>query len=437
MKFIYQLGLAGTERKTFRMHLAYAIIDGIIMGVLVINEYIFLKSMHGSKYLMSILFTFSMIIFLFSTVFNEFLIQVKNIKRTLRIIALISRVPLVIVALFPRDMHDCSGCMYHYLFLTVFLLYYLATPAVLPFINLFLKKNYPAHRFGKLYSYAVTVRMLTLMITTFLTGRLLDIFPGAYVYIFPALGVLGFLGIYFLTLIDYKEEALKKRLSTVRTFFGSFGNIIRIYRNNRPFLHFEIGFMLYGFAFMSTMTVINVFFEQSLGLSYTSVAFYKNVANIFPIVLLPVLGSFISKVDPRRFAAFAFSCLFLHILFLIFTSRFHASVEIYDIQVITTLLIAYVFFGLFQAAIFLTWNIGSSFFCTSGEAGSYQSVHLTMTGVRAVFAPLLGIVFSDLLGYVPAFIIAMTSLSAGIFIMIWSQRKYRLPEQGEVNIKNQ
>ncbi len=39
----------------------------------------------------------------------------------------------------------------------------------------------------------------------------------------------------------------------------------------------------------------------------------------------------------------------------------------------------------------LLWNIGSAYFCKDGDADTYQSVHLTMVGFRAVFAPIFGI----------------------------------------------
>ena len=39
----------------------------------------------------------------------------------------------------------------------------------------------------------------------------------------------------------------------------------------------------------------------------------------------------------------------------------------------------------------ILWGIGSSYFCEPNEAADFQSVHLFLTGVRAVFAPIIGI----------------------------------------------
>ena len=48
MPFIFRQKLGAIEKNTFRIHFAYSIIEGIILGVLALNEFVFLKSLHGS-----------------------------------------------------------------------------------------------------------------------------------------------------------------------------------------------------------------------------------------------------------------------------------------------------------------------------------------------------------------------------------------------------
>jgi hypothetical protein len=63
------------EKKTFLFHFSYSFIEGIITGVLVLNEFVFLKSMQGSPYQVALLFKFSMVVLLAAIFINEGLPQ--------------------------------------------------------------------------------------------------------------------------------------------------------------------------------------------------------------------------------------------------------------------------------------------------------------------------------------------------------------------------
>ena len=62
--------LTDSERRTFLLHMAYSVIEGVILGVLALNEFVFIKSLKGSDYQLGFLFQFSMVVFLFLVFFN-------------------------------------------------------------------------------------------------------------------------------------------------------------------------------------------------------------------------------------------------------------------------------------------------------------------------------------------------------------------------------
>ena len=66
------------EKRTFRLHLIYSIIEGIILGVLALNEFVFIKSLKGSNYELGFLFQFSMVVFIFLVFINEFIKRTQN-----------------------------------------------------------------------------------------------------------------------------------------------------------------------------------------------------------------------------------------------------------------------------------------------------------------------------------------------------------------------
>jgi len=427
-------GLELKERKAFKLHLGYSAIDGMMRGALIMNEFVFIKSLKGSSYQLGMLFQFTVIVLIFSVIFNELLRRSRNKKRFLRIVAVLTHFPLMLLLLFPSDSAGMASSEFiHLAFLFIFLIYFLSRPLVFPTINLLLKHNYRLEKFGSLYGIATSVNKTMMLVTTLVYGIYLDYNHFAFVHVFPVLAVLGVFSIFLLSNIDYQEDGQKV---FKRSFFDSvkqsFQNLWQILKSNKPYRDYEIGFMFYGFAFMSTKAVITIFYKEALDLNYSSVAFYENGFNILAIALLPVFGKVLGKTDPRRFVVYTYSALALFIAFTGLTEIFPYYTELWGIQIYYTLLLAVIFKGIFAATMALSWSIGSSYFCRKEEAGDYQSVHLTLTGTRGLFAPLIGIYFYEIFRFAGTFSIAVISLLAAIGVMVWSYKnKNRLFKASE------
>jgi Na+/melibiose symporter-like transporter len=421
-------GLQPAEKRTFSLHLSYSVIEGILAGLIALNEFVFVKSLLGSSYQVSILFQFATLVFILLIFFNEFLRRIKDKKGLLRRTAIITRLPLLLLFFFPRSPEQLTGdSVYHYIFLAIFLAYYLANPVVFPSINLFLKNAYSHENFGRLYSHATTVNKIVMMITTFVYGWMLDVDNYIFVYVFPVAAILGMSSIFLLAMIPYREC---KRPEPSQTIWQGIRQSIRqmsdVLKKNTPYRHFQTGFMFYGFGFMGSYTVIILFFEYGLGLNYSSVAFYRNAYNLLAIAMLPFFGRLIGRIDPRRFAAISFLSMVVYLLSLVMTRYFEGYTDVFGIRIYYTML-AYIFFhGIFAATMSLIWSIGSAYFCAPNEAGTYQSIHLGLTALRSIFAPLLGVLFYELWGFTTAFVIAIAMLLVGSLIMFWSEKSFPL-----------
>ncbi len=417
-----------TEQKTFALHMSYSLIEGVLAGIIALNEFVFVKSLLGSGYQASLLFQFATVVFILLIFFSEFLKRIQNKKKLLHRTAIITRLPLLLLFFFPRNPDMLTGSsIYHLVFLGIFLIYYLANPVVYPAINLFLKNTYTHDNFGRLYSYATTLKSVMMMLTTFLYGWLLDIDNYVFVYVFPIASVLGIISIFLLTAIPYQEI---NTIVPVRSVWQDIRQSIRAMTNvlnkNAPYRHFQTGFMFYGFGFMGSYTVTILFFEYGLGLNYSSVAFYRNGYNLLSILLIPWFGKLIGRIDPRQFAAISFLSMFLFLLSLTLTSYFSGYVDFWGIRLYYTMIFYMLFHGVFAATMSLLWSIGSAYFCAPSEAGTYQSIHLGMTALRSLFAPILGVLFYELWGFTATFLIAMTSLLVGVAIMRWSAKNFTL-----------
>lgn len=426
MMFSKFSALKPKEKRTFSLHLSYSVIEGILAGIIALNEFVLVKSLMGSGYQVSILFQFATVVFIFLIFFNEFLRRIKDKKGLLRRTAIITRLPLLLLFFFPRNPEQLTGTsVYHFIFLFIFLAYYLANPVVFPSINLFLKNAYSHENFGRLFSYATTVNKIVMMVTTFVYGWMLDADNYIFVYVFPVAAILGICSIFLLSMIPYRECQRPEPSQTIwQGIRQSVRQMTLVLKNNTPYRHFQSGFMFYGFGFMGSYTVIILFFEYGLGLNYSSVAFYRNGYNLLAIAMLPFFGKLIGRIDPRRFAAISFLSMVVFILSLIMTIYVDGHVMVFGIKLYYTML-AYIFFhGIFAATMSLIWSIGSAYFCLPNEAGTYQSIHLGLTALRSLFAPLLGVLFYELWGFTIAFAIAVAMLLAGSIIMIWSEKNH-------------
>jgi len=423
-----QLKISRSEKRTFLLHIVYSTIDGLILGLFALNEFILIKGLMGTNYQIGFLFQFTVIVLLFSIVINVFFKVIRRKKHIIRYAGIITRLPLVLFIFFPNEVNSVDDFFFYQLsFLFIFLFYYMANPLLFPAINHLLKNSYSHKNFGRLYGYASSANKVMMLIGTFSFGLLLDFNQYAFTYIYPAVAILGISSIYILTKINYEEPKFNEpKKSFIKSVIDSFKNSVTILKTNKPYRDFEIAFMFYGFAWMATAAVITIFFEKKLNLNYSSIAFYKNSYNTLAILLLPYFGKLLGKIDPRKFAIFTFSALLLHLFFMGLTEFTPYHFSFWELKVYYSLIASYVFYGLFAAMMALLWYIGSAYFCKNEEVSSYQSVHLSLTGVRGIFSPLVGVFFYELIGFSGVFGISILSLAIAVLVMLNSMKKHKL-----------
>ncbi|MCD6556314.1 MAG: MFS transporter, partial [Bacteroidales bacterium] len=202
-------------------------------------------------------------------------------------------------------------------------------------------------------------------------------------------------------------------------------NLLHIIKTNKPFRDFEIGFMFYGFAWLVSIAVIAIFLKNELKLTYSGIAFYKNFYTTISILLTPFFGKLMGKVNPRKFAVYTFSMMLLYLLFMGLTQYFPSYTEIYNIKIYYSLLLSFLSYGIFGAMMGILWYIGSAYFSKDENAADYQSIHLSLTGVRSVFAPLVGIFFYKIIDFSGVFLIGIVSLLTAITVLIISLRRHK------------
>jgi MFS family permease len=413
----------GKELNVFRLHLLFSLIQGVITGVFALNELIFIKDMKASDYQLSVLLQLSVLVMLVSIVANEFLKRIANKRKMLRWAAFITHFPLLLLVLFPSniDVYQ-NNSIYHYLFLGIFLFFYINLIVTLPAINQMLKEAYTHENFGRLYGYSSAANKVVIMITTVLFGFWLDKHNYSFLYIYPLMGILGYVSVFFLSKIpQVKYKPI--RTSIIKSLKNSFAFTFDVLKTNKAFLHFELGFMFYGFAWMVSTAVIPIYFNDVFNMNHATYGFYKNGYNLLAIILLPYFGKLIGRIDARKFGAITFGSLMLFTFFLALSQYFPQFIEVGSIKIYYSLIIAYGFYGIFAATMALLWFIGSAYFCKKEETASYQSIHLTLTGMRGILSFQIGIWLYFAFGFTATFLIATTSLLIAVILMVWSYKR--------------
>jgi MFS family permease len=420
-------GMNLREQRTFFIHLLYSVFDGVGQGIIALNEFVFVKDLGASTMQVSLLFQVGVFVMPFSIFMVDFLNRVRNKKRMLLLVALLTRAPLLLFAIFPaQSAGTAQHGLYTALYLFIFMLYFLSQPIVLPVLNLFTKSNYRSRRFGRLFSYSLTITQFVLLMATLSFGKLMDIDPQSYRYVFPLMGVLGFFAILLVTKIPYKEPRilpLSARLPFIHALRRTFNDSLSLLRTNRPFFDFQKGMMLYGMGFMMALPVITVYLSQQFHLSYTDIAFYKNIPIIISVVIFPFFGKLMDERDPRRFSIVSFFFAILFYVCLLIAGYLPFGNIFYGYNIIYLLLAGYLFNGLYAGSISLLWGIGSSYFTRPEHAAKYQAIHMSMTGLRGLAGPFLGVVVLHFAGYTGAFACIIIFEILAIYLMIRSLKR--------------
>ena len=391
------------------------------------NEIVMAKDtiLNGDKSLIAILFQVTMVLLLLGVPLNEFVKRIKNKKRLLLLTALFTRMPLLLFLLFPSATSEITG-FHHAAYLSIFLVYCLANPVILPIINQLLKHNYSHKNFGRLYSFSTAAKKIAATISVVTFGSILSSEPFAFRWVFGGMAIFSIFGIYLLSSIKFpalKEITILKKLSYSQVVQNSFRRMWRITKENKNYRDFEWSFMFYGCAFMLCVAIIPDFLTEKLAMSEFSVSAYKGISSGLSIILLPICGMIIGKMDPRRFATYTYLALFFHYLFLGLCIWYPAHTEVslplinQPLNFNILLLLSYISFGFFTALMAILWSIGSAYFCTTNEAADYQGIHMTLTGVRAILFPLLGVAIFKYGGYIGVYGCALVALIGAMVVM--------------------
>lgn len=125
--------------------------------------------------------------------------------------------------------------------------------------------------------------------------------------------------------------------------------------------------------------------------------------------------------NPTKFCGYLFLSLVFYPLLMLSIKYF--GIDNHLVSPETLLYITYFFFGIAMSGVVLSWNLSSIYYAPHSQVANYQAVHITLTGVRGLFAPFIGYLLLKLISIEATFIVSsFFFLLAGVMMMKESKR---------------
>ncbi|MCF7858294.1 MAG: MFS transporter [Candidatus Cloacimonetes bacterium] len=383
------------EKKTFWLLMLASFFNGFVIGTFNIQDVVAKKALLALDWQITILVMLWPLSNLFSIWWGKALEHSKSISRFFVLTAFVGRLVLILMLWI----HS----FYPFLIIMVFVFSFnsLLSPAQ----NSIFQYNISTKNRGSLFGYTASLVTLIAIVFSYFAGYLMDINEEWFRYIFSVVGIMGCLSALLMSMIKIENKKYDKRKIIIKQFlFSPILRTIDILKKNKDYAIFQRNFFIYGIGFMIILPAIPKFLVEVLRMDYSQTFMAKGIISQIGILLLaPLAGKIHDKKNPSFFTFIAFFTLGLYPLILFAASYF---VEADFVNYIVYF--SYLIFGIGMSAIIISWNISSIFFAGNDDVSMYQSVHVTLTGLRALIVPFLGYLILTYFGIRAVFIISFS-----------------------------
>jgi len=398
------------ERYTAFFHLRAAGGQGIVFGVMLLNEYIARKHLGATRWQILALLLIPSAAQFMAVLWNPASGRGWIGKRPFRTLG----IGLHAILFLPLLVGDrWSPAAFVALGATVMVAHFLLVPVQ----NTILARNYPEIRRGRRFGNAASVHSLLIVAVSVPVGLLLDWDASSWIWCFALAGLAA--------IYAYGQwgRLRRRRAEEAPAELEQHGSAWQVLRHDRTFLAFEGCFMLYGLGFLALQPVLPIYLVDDLGVSYTEVGLARGALFwSLMVVASPFVGWIGDRLGILRLAALGFLCLATFPLALwLFPDRFG-------------LYLGFGLYGLAMAAVNVTWNLGPITMARGRDPIPYLNAHLALVGVRAVIGMTLATWIQQQHGSGAVFlgVVGIEIVAAGL--MLWlalsTGRRWRLTPRG-------
>lgn len=174
--------------------------------------------------------------------------------------------------------------------------------------------------------------------------------------------------------------------------------------------------MIGGSALMFIGPALTIFYADSLNISHKSFTQARYIfMSIGILCSTPFWKKALKQITLNQLMPYVSLIFGLFPLVVIF-SYFHTPI----------INSAFMLYGIAQAGSHLVWNLSASVFSKDQDSAPYTALNILMQGVRGLFAPVLGGIFTHLFGPVVVLILGSLMAFYGVYVMIKNNRTIKL-----------
>jgi len=390
------INLNKVEKSTFILLMAAAFFNGFIQGLFYTQDIIVKKALHAPDWQVTLIVMLWPVSNLFSIWWGKLLEHSPRISKYFLLLAFAGRLPLILMLFV--------GSFFPYL--SILVLVFSFNALLSPAQNTIYQANFRAENRGTVFGINASILTLVVLTFSFFSGKLLDINEDWFRYIFMMVGIMGVISSLFLAKIKIRKNSFRTKafISWKQLISGPIIRTLEVFRINKYFAYFERNFFIYGISYIMLLPAIPKYLVTYLNMDYSQTFLAKGVISQLGILFLaPLAGKIFDRKNPAYFTFFTFGLLSLY-PFLLLISSFYLHQDFVNIIVY----LAFFIFGIAMSAIFISWNISSIFFAEENDVSMYQSVHVTLTGLRGLIAPALGYAIMKLIGIQAVFLVSAT-----------------------------
>ncbi|TQV76965.1 MFS transporter [Aliikangiella marina] len=245
--------------------------------------------------------------------------------------------------------------------------------------------NYPRYIRGKVTAKLATMASLLMSVAAFAAGWTLDWRFEAFQWLYISFALFSLFGAYryrFLSVRHYHKHLEQERDSTQK---ASFSRIFRVLQDNRAFAKYMLSMFILGSGNLMFMAPLIVYLNEYTGLNKSEQIL---ITTAIPLALVPfAVGWWARLLDGNHIFHFRS----------IHSWGFATAIFTFVLAQITVtewlFFVGAFIYGVAISGGVIGWNLGHNDFVSNASPMDYMAVHVTLTGLRGLFAPLLGIGF--------------------------------------------
>ncbi len=298
------------------------------------------------------------------------------------------------------------------------------------------KSNYPPLVRGQIAGRLQVARAVTRLVSVALIAEMFDHSPRSYRWIYPIVAIVGLVGVMCLQRMrvrgevgelrrmhggDRVEGGLTAPVSTQRIFSSShiLTSAIHVLKKDARFRNYCIAQMIAGVTNLLVRAVIVVIVTQQLFVGMDngyrlSTVMLELIPMLLMLAAMRASARYFDRAGVVRYRAIQMIGWLLAIFFGMCGTLAIGNVDEIGPNAFLISVGCFAVFSIFRGICLgggsIAWNLGHLHFASNEDAEVYMGIHVSLTGLRAMFIPILGTYLWGQIGWC----VWLVSLASGL-----------------------